>query len=168
MGNIASIKIGGCSSCEAHSLFHSPKKFFIRPFLSLFPVCFPAIIFVETEKHPRKQFSNRGRAKFKRQALIPLEKMMGNIKILSRHVNENKSLFKFSNKVKFYQVLLRLYPVCFPGFTSHEIGKISLKTIKRGCIKMVKCTPLFYFLPVLWWISQLMFAKSFNSVRGDG
>ncbi len=94
--------------------------------------------------------------------------MMGNIKILSRHVNENKSLFKFSNKVKFYQVLLRLFPVCFPGFTSHEIGKISLKTIKRGCIKMVKCTPLFYFLPVLWWISQLMFAKSFNSVRGDG
>ena len=72
--------------------------------------------------------------------------MMGNIKILSRHVNENKSLFKFSNKVKFYQVLLRLFPVCFPGFTSHEIGKISLKTIKRGCIKMVKCTPLILFL----------------------
>ena len=27
-----------------------------------------------------------------------------------------KSLFKFSNKVIFYQVLLRLFPVCFPDF----------------------------------------------------
>ena len=25
-------------------------------------------------------------------------------------------LFKFSNKVIFYQVLLRLFPVCFPDF----------------------------------------------------
>ena len=27
-----------------------------------------------------------------------------------------KSSFKFSNKVIFYQVLLRLFPVCFPDF----------------------------------------------------
>ena len=49
-----------------------------------------------------------------------------------------KSLFKFSHKVIFYQVLLRLFPVCFPGFIRqiaryplHNIRKTSSKTIRK-------------------------------------
>ncbi len=49
-----------------------------------------------------------------------------------------KSSFKFSNKVIFYQVLLRLFPVCFPDFIrqiarypSHKIRKTSSKTIRK-------------------------------------
>ncbi len=46
--------------------------------------------------------------------------------------------FKFSNKVIFYQVLLRLFPVCFPDFIrqiarypSPKIRKTSSKTIRK-------------------------------------
>ena len=49
-----------------------------------------------------------------------------------------KSSFKFSNKVIFYQVLLRLFPVCFPDFIRqiaryppHKIRKTSSKTIRK-------------------------------------
>ena len=49
-----------------------------------------------------------------------------------------KSLFKFSNKVIFYQVLFRLFPVCFPDFIRqiaryppHKIRKTSSKTIRK-------------------------------------
>ena len=47
-------------------------------------------------------------------------------------------LFKFSNKVIFYQVLLRLFPVCFPDFIRqiarylpHKVRKTSSKTIRK-------------------------------------
>ncbi|OUO46738.1 hypothetical protein B5F78_16535, partial [Bacteroides sp. An279] len=50
----------------------------------------------------------------------------------------SKSLFKFSNKVIFYQVLFRLFPVCFPDFIRqiaryppHKIRKTSSKTIRK-------------------------------------
>ena len=49
-----------------------------------------------------------------------------------------KSSFKFSNKVIFYQVLLRLFPVCFPDFIRqiaryppYKIRKTSSKTIRK-------------------------------------
>ena len=45
---------------------------------------------------------------------------------------------KFSNKVIFYQILLRLFPVCFPDFIRqiaryppHKIRKTSSKTIHK-------------------------------------
>ena len=53
-------------------------------------------------------------------------------------ISKIKSLFKFSNKVMLYHLLLSLFPACFPDFIRqiarylpHKVRKTSSKTIRK-------------------------------------